>query len=450
MTQASAKRSRLGIGIVGCGYVFDHYLATWNEHPRLDLRGVTDIDPGRVEAVQRFYGVPAYSSTDELLGDPAVDVVVNLTSIESHTQVTAAALEAGKHVYSEKPVATDLDQARQLFAQAEKRGLQLSVAPSNALGDTAQTMWKAVRDGAVGQPRLIYAEFDDNPIYLMHPELWRSRSGAPWPYRAEYEHGCTTEHIGYHLTVLCAIFGPVQRVTAFSALTVPDKTSEPLDPPDTPDLSIAALCFESGVVARITCSIGAPLDHRLRIVGNEGVLEANTYRHYRCPVRLERFSGLTLNARKSYTVRTNSLLQRAVGVGGRRLRLVRNPPPGRTRGQIVRAERAAAFRSPVRTLKQREVGRQDKALGVAELVDAVLNDRTAFPSHAFSLHLTELTHLIQRAGPAGVASELETSFVVPEPRPGTRASGNHRLGAHRESSFEQAVDRVLVRLHQHR
>lgn len=450
MTERSAKRSRLGIGIVGCGYVFDHYMATWGEHPRLDLRGVTDIDPGRVAAVQRFYGVHAYASIDEMLADPAVDVVLNLTSIESHVSVTTAALDAGKHVYSEKPVAMNLDEARRLFHRAEEQGLRLSVAPSNALGDTAQTLWKAVRNGAVGEPRIIYAEFDDNPIYLMQPESWRSRSGAPWPYRSEYEHGCTTEHIGYHLTVMCAIFGPVQRLTAFSALTEPNKTSEHLNPADTADFSIAALQFESGVVARVTCSIGAPLDHRLRIVGSEGVLEANTYRHYRCPVRLERFSGLTLNARKSYSVRTSSLLQRAIGIGGRRLRLVRNPPPGRTRGQTMRSERAAALRSPVRALKQREIGRQDKSLGVAELVDAVLEDRTAFPSHEFSLHLTELTHLVQGAGHSGVTTELSTSFVQPELRPGTHAFKSAQRRVRREPLFERAVDRMLVRLHQHR
>ena len=77
---------------------------------------------------------------------------------------------------------------------------------------------------------IVYAEFDDNVIYRMHPETWRSRTGAPWPYLHEFEQGCTYEHVGYHLTWLCAIFGPVRSVTAFSKRVLPDKTDKPLDP----------------------------------------------------------------------------------------------------------------------------------------------------------------------------------------------------------------------------
>ena len=83
-----------------------------------------------------------------------------------------------------------------------------------------------------------------------------------------------------------------------------------------PDFSVACLDFESGVVARVTCSIGVPYDHRMRIVGNEGMLTADTYRHYQCPVYLERFSQLLLNARKAISVRTNTFLQALFGVGG--------------------------------------------------------------------------------------------------------------------------------------
>jgi hypothetical protein len=204
----------------------------------------------------------------------------------------------------------------------------LSCAPSNALSDSTQTMWKAILDGAVGDVRIVYAEFDDTPIYLMSPEGWRSRTGAPWPYLHEYEQGCTYEHVGYHLTQLCSMFGPVESVTAFSKRTLPDKTAEPLDPPDTPDFSVGCLNFRSGVVARVTCSIAAPLDHRVRVIGNKGMLSVDTYRDYRCPVRYERFGKLPLNARKAMSVRRSTLLQRLFGVGGRPLELLSNPEPG--------------------------------------------------------------------------------------------------------------------------
>lgn len=214
-------------GIIGCGYVFDHYMATLPRHPGLTLAGVADIDTARLRQATDFYGLKAYDSVEALLADPDVPVVANFTSIEAHHAVTKAALEAGKHVYSEKPLVMRMEQAHELMALAAAKGLHLSCAPSNALGPTSQTMWKAVRDGAVGAVRLVYAEFDDNPIYLMSPETWRSRSGAPWPYLHEYEMGCTWEHVGYHLTWMCAIFGPVRAVTAFSKVTLPDKTGRP-------------------------------------------------------------------------------------------------------------------------------------------------------------------------------------------------------------------------------
>ena len=136
--------------------------------------------------------------------------------------------------------------------------------PMNAMSDTIQTVWKAVRDGAVGDVRTVYA-IDDNVIYRMFPEHWRSRSGAPWPYLHEYEAGCTVEHVGYHLTWLCAILVRLER-HGVSKHTLPDKTDKKLDPPDTPDFSVACLNFRNGVVGRVTCSIGAPYDHRMRIL----------------------------------------------------------------------------------------------------------------------------------------------------------------------------------------
>ncbi|WP_089721091.1 Gfo/Idh/MocA family protein [Candidatus Entotheonella palauensis] len=177
------------IGIIGCGFSFDRYMETVGKHPRLDIAGVADLNPARLDQVSRFYNLRPYESNEAMLADPEIDIIANFTSIPSHYPVIKAALEAGKHVYSEKPLTMELGQTRELLALAESKGLHLSCAPSNALGDTSQTMWKAVEDGAVGDVRLIYAEFDDNLIYLMSPEKIRSRSGAPWPYIHEYEMG---------------------------------------------------------------------------------------------------------------------------------------------------------------------------------------------------------------------------------------------------------------------
>jgi predicted dehydrogenase len=433
-------------GIIGCGYVFDHYMATLARHPGLEIAGVADIDAARLKQATDFYGLRAYDSVAALLADPDVPIIANFTSIESHYAVSKAALNAGKHVYSEKPLVMELDQARELMDLARSKGLHLSCAPSNALGPTSQTMWKAVADGAVGDVRLVYAEFDDNPIYLMSPEGWRSRSGAPWPYLHEYEMGCTWEHVGYHLTWMCAIFGPVRSVTAFSKATVPDKTDQKLDPADTPDFSVACLDFESGVVGRVTCSIAAPYDHRMRIIGNRGMVHADTYRHYECPVYLEPFTKLSMNARKARSVRTRSWLQWPFGVGGRKLPLVRVPPPGADR--IAPTEgRWWHPKDMLRRWKRAELGQQDKMIGIAELADAVAAGHTPFPSPDFTLHLTELTLAIQGAGRDGACHLMTTRFDPLALPARTRAAGPDYLRYARPGFLARRADEFLDRMH---
>jgi len=433
------------IGIVGCGFVFDHYMTTIDRHPDLEIAGVTDIDRARVDAVTSYYGVESYADTAALLADPEVTIVVNLTSIQSHFEVSKAALEAGKHVYSEKPLVTTMDDARELVAIAEQHGVRLSCAPSNALGTTSQTMWKVVDDGAIGDVRMVYAEFDDNPIYLRQPENWASRSGAPWPYIHEYEMGCTYEHVGYHLSWMCAMFGPVVSVTAFSKMTLPDKTDLPLDPPDTPDFSVACLDFESGVVGRVTCSIAGPYDHRMRIIGNKGMVHADTYRHYECPVYLEEFTQTSMNARNFRAVRTNSVLQRLVGVGGRRVSLAQSPAPGAP-VRDVRQRPSLDPRSMLKRLKQEQVGQQDKCIGIAELADALAHDRPSFPSPELTLHLTELTIAIQGAGTRSATHVMETTFdpvVLPNR---TRRAGPDYKELAGPSRFDRLMRNAIGRL----
>jgi predicted dehydrogenase len=249
--------------IVGCGYVADFYIDTLPAHPELELLGVFDRDPARAERFARFHGLHRYGSLEELLADRRVELVANLTNPSSHFTVSRAALEAGKHVYSEKPLATLLPEAEELVELAERRGLLIGSAPCSVLGETAQTIWRALRMDRIGTPRLVYAEIDDGPIPFVNYQDWVSESGAPWPAKDEFEVGCTLEHAGYYLTWLTAFFGPARSITSFAHVLMEDK-GIPLDR-STPDLAVGCVEFASGVVARLTCSIYAPHDHRLRI-----------------------------------------------------------------------------------------------------------------------------------------------------------------------------------------
>ena len=166
------------IAFVGCGYVFDIYMRTRWAHPELEICGVFDIDADRMDIVGQHYGLQVYPDYEALLADPAVEIVVNLTNIQAHFEITKRALEAGKHVYSEKPLTTAIDHTRELFALAKAKRLVLTGAPCNLYSDAVSTLWKAVRDGAIGKPVLVYAELDSNPGHLMHFEQRTRRHGA--------------------------------------------------------------------------------------------------------------------------------------------------------------------------------------------------------------------------------------------------------------------------------
>ncbi|MEM6625613.1 MAG: Gfo/Idh/MocA family oxidoreductase [Pseudomonadota bacterium] len=398
----------MNIAFVGCGYVFDIYMRTQWAYPEMRICGVFDIDEKRLDVVCKHYDLAKYDSYDDLLRDPEVQIVVNLTSIASHFEVTERALEAGKHVYSEKPITTDLKQTQDLFAIAEKNGRVLSAAPSNLFSDSVSSIWRAVDSGVIGKPVLVYAELDDNPAHLMNLESVRSPTGAPFPYAEELQAGCTLEHVGYHLVWLCAIFGPAVSVTAFASHLVEEKTSEPLSPNDTPDLSVACLKFENGVSARVTCSWVGPRDHQFRIVGEAGEITADNVFHDQTSVRIEKFSRVSLSARKLRTVRTQPLLGRAAGVGGRRM-----PPMRRWKSHAVESDRGVGKSLKhkfVSWLRRREIYAQDKLLGVAEMARALKDGRIQPTPPDFLIHLNELSLLIHGAGDNGVAVKPQTTF----------------------------------------
>ncbi|WP_109745459.1 Gfo/Idh/MocA family protein [Salinispora vitiensis] len=272
-----------GIAFVGCGYVADFYAATLPNH-RLNLRGVFDARQERAETFGAFHKVPVYPSIEAILADDSVEIVVNLTNPSSHYDVSRRCLEAGKHVYSEKPLALRLDHASDLLELASRRGLGLSSAPCSLLSETAQSLWHALRGGVIGQPRLAYAELDDGAIHQMPFQNWISISGAPWPYVDEFRTGPIMEHAGYYVTWLTAFFGPATAVTSYAGLLVPDRLAG-VDPgPPAPDFACAVIEFASGVIARLTCGTVAPENHTFTIVGDEGVLSVDDCWNFGAPV----------------------------------------------------------------------------------------------------------------------------------------------------------------------
>ena len=268
----------MNIAVVGCGYVAESYAKTLVNYPDLKLVGAFDRNRSNLDAFCRRWKVPAFETLDQLLNNSDVSIVLNLTNPRSHYEVTKQCLEAGKHVYSEKPLAMDYQRARELLELAKSKGLYLSSAPCSVLSETAQTLWKALRENIIGKVRLIYANFDDGMIAPnLSPWNWRNESGVAWPAKDEFEVGCTYEHAGYILTWLAAFFGPALRVTSFASCLIPDK-GIPVEKM-APDFTVGCIEYGDNIVARLTCSLVAPKDKSLTIIGDGGVLSVPNVRN---------------------------------------------------------------------------------------------------------------------------------------------------------------------------
>jgi predicted dehydrogenase len=367
------------IAIVGTGFVADLYMRSLASFPGLRVAKAYDANHSRLAAFSAHWNVAAARSLDELLdgGQRSPQLILNLTNPGAHYEVSRRCLEAGMHVYSEKPLATTMEEARALCVLAENKRLLLASAPCSVLGEAAQTLWLALRRNVIGRPRMVYAELDDDFIPQAPYVKWVSESGAPWPSRDEFAIGCTLEHAGYYLTWLMAMFGTVDRVVAASANLIKDKLGD--GTATAPDFSCASLFFKSGVVARLTCSIIAPHNHRIRIVGDSGILEVDEAWDNAATVR----------------VRRRHVFRR---------RLVNSPF----------ARRIKIGRATHPKVKRWGAAAMNFALGPAEMLAALSESRPSRLSARFALHLNEVTLAIQSGN--GIQS-MQTLCPPMEPMP---------------------------------
>ncbi|MEJ2600182.1 MAG: Gfo/Idh/MocA family oxidoreductase [Anaerolineales bacterium] len=206
------------IGIIGCGSVVRRpYMTLIN---RLRNRGqaevaiACDLDPARGEILEKEWGITCFTTNyREVVQSEKVDLVLVTTSMPSHGAMTRAALEAGKHVLVEKPMATTLEEAASLVALAKESPGHLVCAPHVLLSPTYQKMWKRVQDGDIGQVHLARARYG-----------W----AGPWWGRWFYQSGGgPLFDLGvYNVTSLTGFLGPAQRVTAMTGIGIPQRVVE--------------------------------------------------------------------------------------------------------------------------------------------------------------------------------------------------------------------------------
>lgn len=277
----------VGVGIIGTGTISGIYLKNLTAYEGVTVAACADIDEARARAQAEKFGVPKACSVEELLADPAIEIVVNLTIPHAHGAVGLAVLEAGKSVYNEKPLAIERDQARRMLALAAERGLRVGGAPDTFLGAGLQTCRQVLDEGRLGRPVAATA------FMLGHgPESWHPNPDFYYQPGA----GPMFDMGPYYLTALVSLLGAVRRATGSAGVSFPQRTitSQPLHGTtitvNVPTHTAGVLDFGAGPIGTIVTSFdvwshNAP---RLEIYGSEGTLSLPDPNTFGGPVRLRR------------------------------------------------------------------------------------------------------------------------------------------------------------------
>jgi predicted dehydrogenase len=267
------------IGVIGCGTVSVPYLRNLTPAPDVDVVACSDLVLERARARAAEFGIGRACTQAELLADPTIELVVNLTIPSAHFEVTMAALRAGKHVWTEKPLSMDRTEAEALLREADRRGLHVGCAPDTVLGAGLQTCRRLIDEGVIGEPMAAAACFMSRGPETWHPDpvfLYQPGAGPLFDIGV------------YYLSSLVNLLGPVGRVSAFGRVLFAERVigSGPRAGEafsvGTDTYVTSILQFESGALANMVTAFGiwgADLP-KLQVHGSGGVLnvpDPNTF-----------------------------------------------------------------------------------------------------------------------------------------------------------------------------
>jgi predicted dehydrogenase len=278
---------RTKIGIIGCGNISGAYLKICPTFENLEVAAVADIVQERAVAQAAKFNVPKALSVEDLLADPEIRIVINLTIPAAHAEIALKALAAGKSVYNEKPLALTRDEGQEILRLAKARGLRVGCAPDTFLGGGLQTCRKLIDDGWIGTPVAATA------IFMGHgPEAWHPDPDFFYQPGA----GPLFDMGPYYLTALITLLGPVRRVSGSARITSPERIigSEAkrgqIIKVNTPTHVAGVLDVAAGPVATLVTSFDV-WGHNLppiEIYGTEGSLSVPDPNTFGGPVRVRR------------------------------------------------------------------------------------------------------------------------------------------------------------------
>ncbi|MEM1109353.1 MAG: Gfo/Idh/MocA family oxidoreductase [Planctomycetota bacterium] len=278
------------IGFIGCGNISTQYLEASKQFPILEVAALSDLDLSRAKAQAEKFGVLKACGVDELLADESIEIVVNLTIPAVHAKVSLQAIAAGKHVYTEKPLAVNTDEGRSILDAAKAKGVRVGNAPDTFLGTSHQACRTLIESGAIGIPVAATAFMlcPGHESWHPDPDFYYQPGGGPM-----FDMG------PYYLTALVNMLGPITRVSGEAGIQINPRTitSEAKNGEqitvNTPDHVAGSLRFQSGCLGTIVTSFATrfpPYDttNPITIYGTEGTLKVPDPNHFDGPVFLQK------------------------------------------------------------------------------------------------------------------------------------------------------------------
>jgi len=361
------------VGVVGCGKICAIYFENLPRFENLEVIACADLDPERARAAAESHAIPKVLQPEELLADPDVDIVVNLTIPSAHVDVARAALRAGKHVYNEKPLTIRRRDARELMGYAAQKGLRIGCAPDTVLGAGIQTCRRLIDEGAIGEPVGANAFFMSRGVESWHPnpEFFYKRGAGPL-----FDMG------PYYLTTLVSLLGAARSVNGTARISFPKReiTSEPHNGKvikvETPTHIVSTIDFESGPIGNVVMSFdvaGSQFATSIEVYGSEGTLVV--------------------------------------------------PNPNRFTGPALLRARGGEWHE---IQDEHSYFENWRGLGVAEMAAAIEENRPHRANDRIAYHVLDLMHSTLDSADSGRRAELASTVGRPEPMPTGLTEGQIR------------------------
>ncbi len=395
---------KIKVGVVGCGGIckgtyMDNMMYKFEI---IDVVGCADIIDSRAQFIADKYHVKKMT-VEEMMNDPEIEVIVNLTYPESHFEISSQAMKHGKHVYCEKMMAPTFEDATELMRLAEENNVMFTTAPDTFLGAWEQSARKYLDDGIIGKPITVHAQCTahyepETPFFDLEPRSFF--------FPLHYGGGFPFDLGGYYLHQMINLFGTIKRVTGFGGNINPvRKYSNPKHPKygeefivNTPTTLLAALEFECGVIGTFHISSDSYGSHHFEVTGTDGLFQLGDPNAFRDAL---------------YVTRNGANPEREVITAGQMPRsetgeVIEEDPDGQKLGEGIESQ-------TVQLPLLHGFYSSSRGVGLADMCYALVNGRRPRCHADIGYHAIEVIHAIEESCKTGKIYEMTSRCERPAP-----------------------------------